>query len=215
MFQPQIFRENRPEIMWELMNAHPFATIISAVAGALTADHVPLVLHSKESEYGALRGHIARSNPLFCETKGPLEVLTIFQGPQSYVTPSWYASKQEHGKVVPTWNYVVVHARGTLQFTQETHWLLQHLNDLTAQHESYRSEPWKVSDAPDDFIARQLKGLVGFEIKIKDLQGTWKVSQNKTLADWTGVCDGLTKSGDPEALTISTLVRERASERPG
>ena len=130
MFQPPIFRENRPDVMRELMAAHPFATIVSAATGILTADHVPLVLHDNEGEHGALRGHVARSNPLFRETESPMEVLTIFQGPQSYVTPSWYASKQEHGKVVPTWNYVVVHARGTLQFMQETSWLLQHLNDL-------------------------------------------------------------------------------------
>ena len=214
MFQPPVFREDRPEVMRELMLAHPFATFVSAATGVLTADHVPLVWHENKGEHGALRGHIARSNPLFRQTKGPMEVLTIFQGPQSYVTPSWYASKQEHGKVVPTWNYVVVHVRGTLQFTQETSWLLQHLNDLTAQHESPRREPWKVSDAPDDFIARQLKGLVGFEIEIKDLQGTWKVSQNKALADWTGVRDGLQKSGNPDAAAIGALMHKRAPKRP-
>lgn len=214
MQQPPIFREHRVDVMRGLMRAHPFATIVSAATGLLTADHIPLVLHEEEGEHGTLRGHIAVSNPLFRETTGPIEVLTIFQGPQTYVTPSWYAAKREHGKVVPTWNYVVVHTRGTLAFTRETPWLLRHLADLTAQHESHRPEPWAVSDAPDDFIARQLKGLVGFEIAIKALQGTWKVSQNKPLADWTGVRDGLQQAGGDEAIAIAELVHAHARTRP-
>jgi transcriptional regulator len=151
--------------MQNLMVAHPFATIVSAATGVLTADHVPLVLHDDEGEHGMLRGHIAVANPLFRETEGAMEVLTVFQGPQTYVTPSLYASKQEHGKVVPTWNYVVVHARGTLKFTRETQWLLRHLDDLTTQHESHRPEPWAVSDAPEDFVTRQLRGLGSVEIQ--------------------------------------------------
>lgn len=199
--------------MQALMVAHPFATIVSAATGALTADHVPLVLHDDEGENGVLRGHIAISNPLFRQTDGAIEVLAVFQGPQTYVTPSWYASKKEHGKVAPTWNYVVVHARGTLEFKRETSWLIRHLSDLTAQHESHRPEPWAVSDAPDDFVARLLKGIVGFEIAIKEFQGTWKVSQDKSLADWTGVRDGLKQSDDASAAAIAELVHERARTR--
>lgn len=210
MFQPPIFVEDRPEIMHGLMSAHPFATLISSATGCLTADHVPLVLKSDHSENGVLQGHIAVANPLFCGTNEPIEVLTIFQGPQTYVTPSWYASKQEHGKVVPTWNYVVVHARGKLRFTSEPSWLLQHLEDLTNQHEGHREKPWAVSDAPTDFVTRQLRGLVGFEILIKDLQGTWKVSQNKALKDWTGVKVGLEQSAGPGAAEMARLVTERA-----
>jgi len=213
VFQPPIFRENRPEVMWELMVTHPLATIVSAETGALSADHVPLVLYRNKGDYGLLHGHIAQSNPLFRKTKEPLEILTIFQGPQSYITPSWYASKQEHGKVVPTWNYVVVHAHGTLRFKQETPWLLQHLNDLTAQHEGRQPTPWKVSDAPGDFIERQLRDLVGFEIEILDLKGTWKVSQNKDPADWAGVRDGLEKSGNSEAVAMSVFVHKHAPKR--
>ncbi len=212
MRQPPIFSEDRVEVMHELMRVHPFATVVSAALGPLSADHVPLVLHDDEGPRGLLRGHIAVSNPLFRETEGPIDVLTLFQGPQTYVTPSWYASKKEHGKVVPTWNYVVVHARGQLRFKRETAWVLRHLNDLTAQHESHRPEPWAVSDAPDDFIARQLRGLVGFEIEIEDLQGTWKVSQNKAVSDWTGVRDGLEGSDDADAHSIGALVEERARQ---
>ena len=209
MFQPPIFHEDRLDVMEELMVAHPFATIVSSATGPLTADHVPLVL-KKETGIIHLQGHIAANNPLFRETHGPVEVLTIFQGPQSYVTPSWYASKQEHGKVVPTWNYVVVHARGIVQFNRESDWLLRHLDDLTRQHESHREEPWAVSDAPSDFVERQLRGLVGFDITIEDLKGTWKVSQNKALKDWEGVKAGLEREDSPNAGEMARLVEERA-----
>ncbi|MEM7069041.1 MAG: FMN-binding negative transcriptional regulator [Pseudomonadota bacterium] len=211
MFQPPIFQEKRQEVMEELIMAHPFATIVASETGLLTADHVPLVLKSSPDN-PHLQGHIAVANPLFRKTEKPFEVLTIFQGPQTYVTPSWYASKQEHGKVVPTWNYVVVHVRGELRFTREPNWLLQHLDDLTRQHESHRPEPWAVSDAPSDFIERQLRGLVGFEIAIKDIEGIWKVSQNKTLKDWTGVQAGLEESMNPDAMEIARLVEERARQ---
>ncbi|MEM8775344.1 MAG: FMN-binding negative transcriptional regulator [Pseudomonadota bacterium] len=208
MFQPAVFRETRSEVMRDHMRDQPFATIVSSATGGLTADHVPLVLKS-EGDLGVLHGHIASANPLFRKTEGSIEVLVIFQGPQTYVSPSWYASKKEHGKVVPTWNYVVVHAGGKLNFTRDTDWLLDHLDDLTTQHESNRDAPWKVSDAPEEFIAGQLKALVGFEIEITDLSGTWKVSQNKSAADQTGVSMGLENSANLNELSISRLVRER------
>lgn len=210
MFQPPIFREERTEVMQALMRDHPLASIVSSATGTLTADHVPLVLHADEGERGILRGHIAAGNPLFRMTDGPIEVLAIFQGPQAYVTPSWYASKTEHGKVVPTWNYVVVHARGTLRFIRETDWLLGHLHELTRRHKADRPTPWAVSDAPPDFVARQLRGLAGFEIAIAELEGTWKVSQNKNAADRKGVETGLRNESGPQEASISELVKQRA-----
>lgn len=209
MFQPAVFREDRCDVMQELIVAHPFATIVAQATGDLTADHVPLVL-KPDAEGGLLQGHIAAANPLVRTAASPIGVLVIFQGPQTYVTPSWYASKQEHGKVVPTWNYVVVHVRGTLRFTRDNDWLLAHLADLTRQHESHRAEPWAVSDAPPDFVHRQLRGLVGFEIDIHSMEGVWKVSQNKALQDWTGVKDGLKQDKRPNASEMSRLVEERA-----
>lgn len=206
MFQPAVFRETRSEVMHDHMRDQPFATIVSSATGGLTADHVPLVLKS-EGDLGVLHGHIASGNPLFQKTQGPMDVLTIFQGPQTYITPSWYASKKDHGKVVPTWNYVVVHAHGKLTFTRETDWLLQHLDDLTSQHESRRDEPWAVKDAPEDFISGQLRALVGFEITITDLSGTWKVSQNKNASDSRGVQLGLAEQNNSH---MSALVRDRA-----
>lgn len=207
MFQPQMFEETRSEVMHDLMHAHPFAALVTDVLGQVTADHVPLVLHPGTGEHGALHGHIAHGNPLFRNTTGPIPALAIFQGPQGYVTPSWYPSKREHGKVVPTWNYVIVHARGILQFQQDPDWLMHHLHDLTQAHESHRPEPWQVSDAPEDFIQRQLRGLVGFELTITELSGVWKVSQNKTAADLAGVRDGLNAEGKAD---LSQLVAERA-----
>lgn len=209
MFQPPIFEENRPEVMYDMMMAHPFATIVSLLEGCLNADHVPLVLKGTGETGRYLQGHVSVANPLFRETDSLVEVLTIFQGPQTYVTPAWYVSKQEHGKVVPTWNYVVVHARGELRFTRDPSWLRQHLEDLTDQHERHRTEPWAVSDAPEEFMARQVRGLAGFEIAIKDLTGKWKVSQNRAREDRAGVQAGLARLDDPDATEIARLVKER------
>ncbi|MEM8802968.1 MAG: FMN-binding negative transcriptional regulator [Pseudomonadota bacterium] len=209
MFQPPVFAEDRVDVMHDLMRAHPFATIVSQLNGELTADHVPLVLDTANGTYGTLQGHFAVGNPLFRNADGPIDVLTIFQGPQTYVTPSWYPSKQEHGKVVPTWNYVVVHARGTLEFNRDPAFLMNHLHALTDQHESHRETPWSVSDAPDEFVARQLRGLVGFEIALTDMQGKWKISQNRPPKDQSGVEQGLAQSGDPDSVEIAKLVAER------
>lgn len=210
MFQPAIFQEDRLDVMHGLMRTHPFATLISSATGELTADHVPLVLHDDEGEFGVLRGHVSVGNPLFTQTDGSFDVLGVFQGPQTYITPSWYASKQEHGKVVPTWNYTVVHARGPLIFIRDESWLLRHLHDLTQQHEGHRPNPWAVSDAPEDFVKRQLRGLVGFEIQVTKIEGTWKVSQNKNDADKAGVTSGLLDENTTNAREISKFVTERA-----
>ncbi len=207
MFQPPIFKEDRLNIMQDLIRAHPFATLVSSATGELSADHVPLILYTEEAETGILCGHVAVANPLFRRSDGPIKVMAIFQGPQTYITPSWYASKQEHGKVVPTWNYVVVHAHGILSFIRDTDWLMQHLNDLTAQQESSRPNPWAVSDAPDDFVKGQLKGLVGFEIQVESTIGTWKVSQNKNYKDKEGVANGLLSESTNDAEAVARLVK--------
>ena len=209
MFQPPVFAEDRIEVMHDLMKAHPFATIVSHLGGDLTADHVPLVLDPTSEPYGTLQGHFAVGNPLFRNADNAIDVLTIFQGPQTYVTPSWYPSKQEHSKVVPTWHYVVVHARGGLRFNRDPAFLMNHLHALTNQHESHRATPWSVSDAPDEFVARQLRGLVGFEITLSEMQGKWKISQNRPPLDQTGVKKGLTQSSDPDGVEIAKLLAER------
>lgn len=159
MFQPEIFHETRIPVMHGLTAAHPFATLVTA-SGGLAADRLPLVLHPEGGPYGTLRGHIAAGNPLAKE-EVPMEALAIFQGPQAYVTPAWYASKAEHGKVVPTWNDVVVHARGEIRLVWDPGWLLAHLSALTDAQEGNRPAPWAVSVAPEPFVARQLRGSWG------------------------------------------------------
>lgn len=208
MFQPPIFREERTEVMQAMMRKHPFATLISTMAGCPQADHLPLVLRDGGRGMGILEGHMAVANPLWRNAEAGIRVLAVFQGPQGYVTPSWYPSKAEHGRVVPTWNYVVVHARGTLQFCREPEWLMEHLTQLTAQHETGRELPWSVGDAPTEFIMRQLRGLVGFDIVIEELTGSWKVSQNRSDADRDGVVAGLEAQATSQAHALAELVRE-------
>lgn len=210
MYQPPLFREDRIDVMQTLMREYPFATLVSSPAGHLSADHVPLVVHPELSDKGHIRGHLAVGNPLWRDTQGPIEVLAVFQGPQAYISPEWYPSKQEHGKVVPTWNYVVVHAHGTLRFIRDHDWLMVHLAELTARHERHRPSPWAVSDAPEDYVARQLKGLVGFEIDVTSLTGNWKVSQNKSVEDRAGVALGLQAENTGQATAISELVKSSA-----
>lgn len=209
MRQPAIFCEDRIEVMHELMGMHPFATLISIQNGEIAADHLPLVLHEDLSQSGTIRGHVAKSNPLWKNRGSICNVVAIFQGPQAYITPSWYASKKEHGKAVPTWNYVVVHARGTLTMIDDETWLSEHLIELTSRHESHRPDQWKVSDAPDDFIERQLRGIVGIELVVEKLEGTWKASQNKDEKDRAGIQEGLRLENICEAKAVAKLVERR------
>jgi len=211
MFLPACFRENRIEVMQDLIRHHPFASVISLQEGEIVADHLPLVLHPELSEYGRLQGHINRANPMRKMLTENADVLVIFQGPHHYVSPSWYPSKQEHEKVVPTWNYIMVHAKGKLTLRDEADWLLNHLNDLTDQHESGRSMPWKVSDAPADYIERMTRGIMGVEIEITSLQGSWKASQNKTDNDRQGVVDGLSQEDSSQAKAMAVSVDQRRS----
>jgi len=210
MFQPPVFREDRIDVMQALMTAHPFATLVSSATGQLSADHIPLLLHPELSPNGTIRGHIAAANPLRRKTDGDIKVLAVFQGPHAYVTPSWYPSKKEHEKVVPTWNYAVVHAHGMLRFHNDPDWLTKHLGELTDRHESHRQDPWAITDAPKDFFQRQLKALVGIEIEVETLAGQWKVSQNKNAQDKQGVEQGLLGENSGQAAAVSDLVRRAA-----
>lgn len=211
MFQPGVYREDRIDLMQALMKAHPFASLVSLQDGDLVADHIPLMIHPELSEKGVLRGHISRSNPISKHLDESIDALVIFSGPHHYITPAWYPSKAEHEKVVPTWNYIMVHARGKITFKTDPHWMLTHLTALTDHNEAKRKTPWKVSDAPDDYIARQFRGIIGIEIDISQLQGTWKVSQNKNEKDNQGVVDGLTSESTEAANNMAINVRQRKS----
>lgn len=208
MFQPPIFREDRIEVMHGMMRQHSFVTLVTSQHGGIVADHIPMTIHEDLSANGTLRGHIARGNPLCRDTDAVLDALIIFQGPHSYVSPGWYPSKKEHGKAVPTWNYVVVQARGKLRLTRDADWLLDHLADLSGRHESGREKPWLLSDAPDNYIARQLKGIVGLQMEIDSLHGIWKVSQNKDQNDRAGVREGLLNEPSANAVAIAACVSQ-------
>lgn len=199
MHCPGLFREERMEILHGLISAHPLATLITFGSGGLMANLIPFSLHEGE-DYGILRAHLARGNKQLDELREGTETLVVFQGPACYVTPSWYPSKAEHGKVVPTWNFVMVQARGKARVIDNAGWILAQLEQLTGNLEREREHPWKVFDAPEDFIAAQLKGIVGIEIPIRAIEGKWKISQNRRLVDHQGIIDGLREEGGCPAM---------------
>jgi transcriptional regulator len=194
LYIPKHFEESRTEVLWDLIRASPLASLVTLSSVGLVADPIPLSLAEDESPaatLGTLRGHVARANPLWREYRKETECLAIFQGPQTYISPSWYATKEETGKVVPTWNYVIVQAHGPLQIRDDAEWLLSHLEALTDQNESAFPEPWSVSDAPRPFIEKLREAIVGIEIPIRRLSGKWKISQNQPLRNQEGVAQGL------------------------
>ena len=204
MYQPPLFKEERLDVLHGLIRAHPFGLIVSVDAeGEPVANAIPLLLDAATGEKGTLRGHLAKANPQWKMLAAGGRALVVFQGPYTYVTPSWYESKKEHGKVVPTWNYAMVQARGAVTIHEDAAWLRAHVGALSDSHEARRAEPWAVTDAPESFIDSQLKGIVGFEIAIESLDGKWKVSQNRPVPDRIGVAEGLTaddRSGNAEMV---------------
>lgn len=207
MYLPKHFAEPRNEVMHALMRAHPLATLITLGAQGLDANHIPLLLDEKN---GTLRGHLARTNPLWREADG-LDVLAIFQGPECYITPNWYPAKQETGKVVPTWNYAVVHVHGRLRVIDDAGWLRAQIDALTRQEEATRPLPWQVADAPADYIEKMLGAIVGIEIGISRLTGKWKTSQNQTADNRAGVAAGLRVRATQDDLQMAELVSRQVT----
>lgn len=205
MYQPPSFREDRLAVQHDLVRTHPLGLLITAGAGGLMANPIPFILDPSASTLGTLRAHLARANPQLDELAVVDDCLIVFQGPQQYVTPSWYATKRETGKVVPTWNYATVHAWGRPRVIDDPAWLEQQLHGLTHQQEAERPTSWTVDDAPAAYIAAQRKGIVGLEIPIRRIEGKWKVSQNRPEADREGVRRGLHGEG-PAAAEMAALV---------
>jgi len=195
MYQPEHFREDRREVLHAFIRRHPLGALVSMGAAGLTADHIPMELVARDGSDGVLRGHLARANPLWRSVPAEASVLVIFGGADRYVTPSWYATKHETGRVVPTWNYAVVHAHGRLRFIDDPAWLHGLVSGLTDAHEARLTTPWKVTDAPDDYVAQMVSAIVGFEIEIDHLTGKFKASQNRNAADREGVLAGLEADG--------------------
>jgi transcriptional regulator len=212
MYNPSSFAEHDVAVMHDFIEAHPFGALVTTSSSGLFATHLPLVLDRQLGPHGTLQGHIARANPHHEVAGDGSEALVLFTGADSYVTPSMYASKARHGKVVPTWNYVAVHAHGTLRFVREPDALRVHLARLTARHETSRRQPWSITDAPADYIEKQLVAIVGVEIEITRLEGKWKMSQNRPAEDVDGVIEGLSASDDPREREVAEIVRERRSD---
>lgn len=206
MYQQPNFKEDRIDVMHDLIREHSLATLVTVENGELSANHIPFLLKSDLSENGVLQGHISKGNPLWKNYNADISVLAIFQGPQHYISPSWYPSKTIHQKVVPTWNYAVVHAHGALKIIEDKEWLYTHLSELTRKNETGRTLPWQVTDAPEDYIQKQLKGIVGIEISINRLEGKWKMSQNKNVADKEGVVKGLRMEDGDNAQKMAELI---------
>lgn len=209
MHIPATFREDRTEVMHELIRAYPLGTLITYGPNGLLASPVPFLLYGEEGESGTLRAHIARSNPHWKAVASASECLIIFQGPDGYVTPTWYPSKAATHKEVPTWNYAAVHAWGKAAVIDNADWLERQLRDLTDSHEKGRPLPWKVTDAPDDYVATQMKAIIGIEMVIDRIEGKWKMSQNKDDANRAGVIDGMRTDDDPHRnMAVADLIEK-------
>ena len=206
MYIPPHFEESRIEVLYELIRARPLATLVTLSSDGINANHIPLHLSPESGPFGTLRGHVARSNRIWTDLAQDVETLAIFQGADSYITPSWYATKQTHGKVVPTWNYVAVHAYGTLRIIDDPPWLRLQIDAMTTQHEAAFPEPWALSDAPREFTDRLIEAIVGIELVITKLTGKWKVSQNQPAQNQAGVINGLKESEGLDALEMAALV---------
>src|SRR5438270_318735 len=208
MYIPRAHNEERVTMLHKLIDDQPFASLITVGLSDLFASHIPMVLE-QNGAMGQLRGHISRANTQWRDYTPSVEALAIFSGPQHYITPNWYPEKQETGKVVPTWNYVVVHAYGHLKIIEDREWLMPHLANLTKIHEAESPVPWEVGDAPADYIAALAKGIVGLEMTIERLEGKWKISQNRSEQDRNGVAKGLAELNTAESLAMRALVERQ------
>ena len=211
MYQPPHFRETDLARQHALIRQHQFGMLVTDGAGGLMANGIPFLVDPEASELGTLRGHLARANMQWRDCLGGCPALVIFQGPEHYVTPSWYATKRETAKVVPTWNYAMVQARGTATAIEDAAWLHRQIRGLTDMMEARRAEPWAVDDAPADFLASQVKGIVGIEIVLTAIDGKWKASQNRPESDRAGVIEGLSEIGTGEAEAMAALVAKGRS----
>jgi len=205
MYQPDHFRVDDVPQMHALMRGRPFASLISAGSNGLFASHLPTVLKN-DGPYGVIECHLARANPHCKDLADGNEALMIFQGPNAYITPNWYPSKARDGKVVPTWNFAVVHAYGRPEVMTRQDWLLRHVTELTAQQESNETKPWVPSDAPAPYVEAMLRGIVGFRFAITRIEGKWKMSQNRETQDQSGVVKGLSKRREGNDLEIAQIL---------
>ncbi|HTY94187.1 MAG TPA: FMN-binding negative transcriptional regulator [Steroidobacteraceae bacterium] len=210
MYVPKQHEETDLATLHALIRSRPLGTWAMQGAGEIIVNHLPFVLDAARGPFGTLQCHVARASGVWQQICAASASAVVFQGPDSYVSPSWYPGKHLHGKAVPTWNYAVVHAHGIPVVIDEKAWLLEHVNRLTDIHESGRALPWKVADAPTEYIDRMIGQVVGIEIPIASIIGKWKTSQNRSQADRLGVVAGLHAQGDPRSVEMADLVERVA-----
>jgi transcriptional regulator len=210
LYIPKHYEETNLAVLHGLIAAHPLGAWVTTDSAGLAVDHIPFHVDAGRGEFGTLVGHVAKANPVWRSLSGENESAVIFRGVDAYVSPSWYPSKQEHGNIVPTWNYAVVHAFGKARAIHDHAWLLALLERLTAQHESGRAEPWRVGDLPANNLARRLDAIVGIELPIRRIEGKWKASQKEAPCDRLGIAAGLRQEANAEAM--ARLVEVRAPE---
>jgi transcriptional regulator len=206
MYLPKDFKEDRVSVLHGAIREARLGTLVTVGTDGIEAAHLPMLVDPEPAPFGTLKGHVARANPQWRRATAGASALAIFLGPDAYITPAWYETKKQNGKVVPTWNYVAVHAYGPLTFYEDADRLLALVTKLTETHEAGRTAPWAVSDAPKDYIAGMLKAIVGFELPIARLEGKWKMSQNRPAADRAGVVAGLTTEGGPKEAAVAKIV---------
>ncbi len=208
MYLSAHFAESRQGVLRQLMHEHPLAALVTLGSDGLTANHIPLEYDPEPAPWGTLRGHVARANRVWQDFSPEFDALAIFQGPQRYISPSWYPTKAQTGMVVPTYNYMVVHASGPLRIVDDPAWVRALVGRLTHRHEGERTAPWHVTDAPDEFIAQQVRAIVGIEIPVTKLVGKWKLSQNRPRSDRDGVVHGLQTNADEGSAIMANSVAE-------
>ena len=207
MYTPAAFVEDRPEMVASFLASHPMAQLVTMTADGLVATPLPMLYEPAPDGLGSLVGHVARANRQWSKASTDVEALAIFTGANAYISPNWYPSKAEHGKVVPTWNYETVHIRGHLVVRDDTEWKRALVTRLTKQHESQFDAPWAVTDAPSDYIETMLKAIVGVEVQITSIQAKRKLSQNRPEADIAGSIQGLTQAGGESALVADAMTK--------
>ena len=207
MYLPDHFRVDDAGAQRALIRAHPLGMLVSADPEGILANHIPFHFDANAGLQGSLRCHLARANPQWKAIAAGAAVLAVFRGPEIYITPSWYETKRQTGKVVPTWNYAAVHISGAARVIDDAAWLLANVRELTLAHEAREAAPWAVEDAPGAFIDVMLRGIVGIEITISRIEAKWKVSQNRSEADRAGVVSGLEARGHESGRAMAAMLR--------
>ncbi|MGI8904944.1 MAG: FMN-binding negative transcriptional regulator [Candidatus Sumerlaeaceae bacterium] len=212
MYRPAQFREDRPEVLIAAVNQLRLATVITFSGAELVASHIPMLFKTDDKEL-RLEGHVARANPQWKNIEQRVDALALFLGPHAYISPSWYAAKAEHQRVVPTWNYISVEAAGPLSIIDDKQWLLRHISELTEHNESGLSEPWAVADAPAEFVEQLSGAIVGLSMQVRRLEGTWKMAQHRSAADRLGVMKGLNELEDLAGRAVAAEMARLEAER--